>query len=290
MTTEQIDEERRRGRNSGIAAIAGIVIFVAAMGLAGDFNGAEQAEQLKMFDSVSSDLLLQCILQAIALLLFLPALITLFRAIQTRVENFRPGLIGVVIVSPILLAISLVVAYFAYKSAADAFLEPGKFDTGSNDVANDVFYDQFPTQIRTGLGLAGSLGLAFTTVFLALNGMRAGLMTRFWGTLAMALGIGTLLFGSVMLIGYMLLIALLIAGWWPGSRPPAWEAGEAVPWPKPGQPSNVQQEGDGLAAPGDFEGTATEIEDPAALSEPDSDPSRPARRDNKRKRKRKQRS
>jgi len=290
MTTEQIDEERRRGRIGGIAAIAGIVIFVAAMGLAGDFNGAEQAEQLKMFDSVSSDLLLQCILQAIALLLFLPALITLFRAIQTRVENFRPGLIGVVIVSPILLAISLVVAYFAYKSAADAFLEPGKFDTGSNDVANDVFYDQFPTQIRTGLGLAGSLGLAFTTVFLALNGMRAGLMTRFWGTLAMALGIGTLLFGSVMLIGYMLLIALLIAGWWPGSRPPAWEAGEAVPWPKPGQPSNVQQEGDGLAAPGDFEGTATEIEDPAALSEPDSDPSRPARRDNKRKRKRKQRS
>ncbi len=285
MTTEEIDEERRQGRYGGIAAIVGIVIFIAAMGLAGDFNGAEQAEQLRMFDSVSGDLLLQCVLQAFALLLFLPALVTLFRAIQKRVQTFRPGLIGVVIVSPILLAISLVVAYFAYKSAADAFLKPGAYDTSSNDVANDVFYDQFPTQVRTGLGLAGSLGLAFTTVFLALNAMRAGLMTRFWGTLGMAIGIGTLLFGSVMLIGYMLLIALLITGWWPGARPPAWEAGVAMPWPKPGQPGNVQQQGDGLAAPEDFEGTATEIDEP----ESPSDPARPERRDNKRKRKRKQR-
>ena len=73
MNTEQIAEERRRGRIAGIAAIVGIVIFIAAMGLAGDFNGAEQAEQLKLFDSVKSDLLLQCALQAFALLLFLPA-------------------------------------------------------------------------------------------------------------------------------------------------------------------------------------------------------------------------
>ena len=278
MTTEQIAEERSQGKYAGIAAVVGIVIFIAAMGLAGDFNGAEQAEQLKLFDSVSGDLLLQCIIQAVALLLFLPALVLMFRAIQRRVENFRPGLIGVVIVSPILLAISLVVAYFAYKAAADAFLSPGQYDTNSND----VFYNQFPTQVRTGLGLAGSLGLAFTTVFLALNGMRAGLMTRFWGTLGMAIGIGTLLFGSVMLLGYMLLIALLITGWWPGARPPAWDAGQAVPWPKPGQPSNVPQETDDLAAPADFEGNATEVEATA-------DPARPGRRDNKRKRKRKQR-
>jgi hypothetical protein len=282
MTSEQIDDERRRGRIAGIAAIVGIAIFIAAMGLAGDFNSAEQAEQLKLFDSVSSDLLIQTLLQAFALLLFLPALVSLFRAIQMRVSTFRRGLIGVVVVSPILLAISLVTAYFAYKAAADAFLKPGAYDTGSNDVANDVFYDQFPTQVRTGLGLAGSLGLAFTTVFIGLNAMRAGLMTRFWGTLAMALGIGSLLFGSVMLLAYMMQIALLNAGWWPNGRPPAWDAGEAIPWPKPGEPGAVPQEGDEVAAPQDFEGTATEV-DAAA------DPARPARRDNRRKRKRKQR-
>jgi hypothetical protein len=242
-----------------------------------------------MFDSVKGDLLLQCILQAFALLLFLPGLIALFRSIQARVPNFRPGLIGVVVVSPIMLAVSLVVAYFAFKDAADVFLAPGaSYDVNSNDVANDVFYDQFPTQIRTGLGLAGSLGLAFSTVFLGLNAMRSGLMTRFWGTLAMAVGIGTLLFGSVMLIGFMLLVALLISGWWPGARPPAWDAGVAIPWPKPGRPGDAPPDDTDLAAPEDFEGTASEIE-AGTDSAPASDPARPARRDNKRKRKRKQR-
>lgn len=279
MSNEQIEDEARRGRIAGIAAVVGIVIFIAAMGLAGDFNGAEQAEQLKMFDSIESDLLLQCLLQAFALLLFMPALISLFRSVQTRVETFRPGLIGVVVISPILLAASLVAAYFAFKDAAAVFLDPGAdYDINSNDVANDVFYEQFATQVRTGLGLAGSLGLAFTTVYLSLNAMRAGLMTRFWGTLAMAVGIGTLLFGSVMLIGFMLLIALLITGWWPGARPPAWEAGEAVPWLAPGRPGDAEPKVDELAGPEDFEGTASEVEEP-------DDPARPTRRGNKRKRK-----
>ena len=150
----------------------------------------------------------------------------------------------------------------------------------SNDDAEDVFYDQFPTQLRTGLGLAGSLGLAFTTVYMALHAMRAGLMTRFWGTLAMALGVGTLLFGSLMLVAYMIVIALLIAAWWPGTRPPAWDEGKAVPWPAPGRPGDAEPREDELASPSDFEGTATEIE-----PEPD-----PSSGDGPQKRKRKRRS
>ena len=285
MTREQIDEERRQGRIAGILSIVGIVLFIGAMGLAGDFNGADQAEQLRTFDEVSGDLLAQTLIQAIALLLFIPALLQLFRAVSSRVETVRQGLIGIVVISPVMLALSLVAAYFAYKAGSDAFLEPGRYDIESNDVANDVFFDQFSAQLRTGLGLAGSLGLAFTTVYLALNGMRAGLLTRFWGTFGMALGVGTLLFGSLMLVGYMIMVSLLVARFWPQGRPPAWDAGEAIPWPRPGDPGNVSQDSDALADPADFEGTATEVE-------PEDDeavPERPGRRDNKRKRKRKQR-
>jgi hypothetical protein len=278
MTSQQIEDERRQGRIAGIAAIAGIVIFIAAMGfLAVDFNGAEEAEQLSTFDSVSGDVFVQCLLQAIALLLFTPALVSFFRSVQWRSETVRPGLVGIVVASPIMLALALFLAYFAYKSASDAFTNP-PFDLSSNDDASEALSDQFTTQLRTGLGLAGSLGLAFVTVYLALHAMRSGLISRFWGTLAMAMGVGTLLFGSVMLLAYMIIVALLIAGWWPSGRPPAWAAGEAIPWPKPGEPGAVAQEDDDLAAPEDFEGTATEVE-----------PSRPGRRDNKRKRKRKQR-
>jgi hypothetical protein len=282
LTSQEIEDERRRGRIAGIVALAGVVIFVVSMAaLAGDFNAAGQAEQLRTFDSVKGDLLLQVILQAIAVLMFLPALVSFFRSIRARSDAIRPGLIGVVIASPILLAASLVVTYFAFKAAADAFLDPAAgHDTGSDDAADDVFYDQFPTQLRTGLGLAGSLGLAFTTVYLALHSIRAGLMTRFWGTLAMALGIGTLLFGSLMLLAYIIVIGLLVAAFWPGKRPPAWDAGKAIPWPSPGRPGDAEPSEPEAAEPADFEGTATEVE-------PDGDASPGG---TARKRKRKQRS
>ena len=230
LSSQEIEDERRRGRIAAIATILGVIVFISAMGIAGDFNGADQAEQLRMFDSVKGDLLLQVLLQALALLLFIPALVSLFRSIRARSGSLRPGLIGIVIASPVLLALSLVITYFAFKEAADAFLDPSAgYDTNSNDVADNVFYDQFPTQLRTGLGLAGSLGLAFSTVYMALYAMRTGLMTRFWGTLAMALGVGTLLFGSLMLVAYMIVIALLIAAWWPGSPPAGMGRGQGDP-------------------------------------------------------------
>ena len=227
---------------------------------------------------------LQSILQAVAILLFIPALVSLFRSIRSRSETVRPGLIGLVIAGPILLALSLIITYFAFKSASDAFLDPsGNYDVNDNDVAQDVFYDQFATQLRTGFGLAGSLGLAFSTVYMALHAMRAGLMTRFWGTLGMALGIGTLLFGSLMLVGYMILVALLVGAFWPGARPPAWEAGKAVPWPTAGKPGDAEPREDQLAAPADFEGSATEVD-------PDPSPDTGGEGGTPQKRKRKRRS
>jgi len=68
-----------------------------------------------------------------------------------------------------------------------------------------------------------------------------------------------LLFGSLMLVAYMIVIALLVAAWWPGTRPPAWDAGKAMPPPAPGRPGDAEPREDELAAPEDFEGSATEL-------------------------------
>ena len=35
--------------------------------------------------------------------------------------------------------------------------------------------------------------------------------------------------------GIDIVVLKLIGGWVPGGRPPAWAAGEAIPWPSPGQ-------------------------------------------------------
>src|SRR3712207_7043707 len=41
---------------------------------------------------------------------------------------------------------------------------------------------------------------------------------------------------------WFLSLGMLIAGWVPRGRPPAWAAGEAVPWPTPGEQAARSEE------------------------------------------------
>jgi hypothetical protein len=86
-----------------------------------------------------------------------------------------------------------------------------------------------------GFGLGGRLGLAFALLYSCLYAMRTGLLTRFWGSLGMALGVGALLLLVQFTMIFFIYFGLLLLGRLPGGRPPAWGAGEAVPWPTPGE-------------------------------------------------------
>jgi hypothetical protein len=65
--------------------------------------------------------------------------------------------------------------------------------------------------------------------------MRTGLLTRFWGSLGMALGVAALLLRVEFTMIWFIYFGFLLLGRLPGGRPPAWDAGEAVPWPTPGE-------------------------------------------------------
>lgn len=290
MSNEQIEQERRSGRIAGIIGLIGVVLYFASLGLAADFSGTTpDAGQLALFREDGGALLARSLVQAASLLCFIPALFVLFRACRMRSADVRPGLIGLTVVAPVLLAISLVVTYFAFDATADTFFDPANgLDTGSDEVAKDTFLEEFLTQVRTGVGVAGALGLTFSVVYASLHAMRSGLMSRFWGTLGMALGIGSILFGSNLLVIFFLAISLLVAGVWPQGRPPAWDAGVAMPWPKPGEVAAVS-EPEEPARPEDFEGSE-DLDGSAGSGATALSAQRPSRRDNKRKRKRKQRS
>ena len=97
----------------------------------------------------------------------------------------------------------------------------------------------------TGFGIGGALGLAVALFYVGLWSMRTGLIGRFWASLGMALGIA-IIFGLFPLaLVWFLYIALLVGDWVPGGRPPAWEAGEAIPWPTPGEKAAEELEPDG---------------------------------------------
>ena len=90
------------------------------------------------------------------------------------------------------------------------------------------------------MGLAGGLALVVSLFYCGLWGMRTGLLTRFWGSLGMASGVAALIGLSPLVLIWFLYLGLLLIGTVPRGRPPAWAAGEAIPWPTPGEQAAAQ--------------------------------------------------
>jgi hypothetical protein len=124
-----------------------------------------------------------------------------------------------------------------------------------DDAAADARTDASMTSLATGFGLAGGLGFAITLFYTCLWAMRTGLLPRFWGSLGMALGVVTLLGLILFALVWFIYFALLVLGKVPGGKPPAWQSGEAEPWPTPGERAAAEMEPEeGLEGPEGSEG------------------------------------
>ncbi len=113
-----------------------------------------------------------------------------------------------------------------------------------DDEASNARTEASLAGVVTGFGIAGALGFVIALFYTCLWCMRTGLLTRFWGSLGMALGVATLLGLLPFLLIWLVYVALLVVGKVPGGRPPAWEAGEAIPWPTPGEKAAAELEPD----------------------------------------------
>ncbi|HYH53892.1 MAG TPA: hypothetical protein VD761_07150 [Solirubrobacterales bacterium] len=129
--------------------------------------------------------------------------------------------------------------------------DPGKGETATaacenrkleDDAASEARTDASLAPLATGMGLAGALGLVVALFYTCLWAMRTGLLTRFWGSLGMALGVATLFGLLPFLLIWLIYVAFMVMGKVPGGRPPAWAAGEAIPWPTPGEKAAAELE------------------------------------------------
>lgn len=288
-----IERERRIGRPAGIIGIAAVALLFGSQFISvGEVANDDSAVSLAAVAENSDALLVAAILGAIAQLLFAAPLYAMFDAAQRRSDTMRRGLIGLAIAGPIFAAAGSIVGFIALDSAADAFLDPSNgYDLSSAADADDALENVGIRQLVLGLGSAAGISLVITLIYTGLNSMRVGLLSRFWGTLTMALGVALLLpgFTFISLPLVVGVFSLLLANIWPGSRPPAWESGTAMPWLKGGAGAEQEPASDGeeeLARPEDFDGSGRELE-PEAPPAPDDGPA-PAD-DGPRKRKRKQR-
>lgn len=112
----------------------------------------------------------------------------------------------------------------------------------ADDEATNALDDASLRSPATGFGLAARLGLAVALFYSCLWGMRVGLLSRFWGSLGMALGVAALLLLVQFVLVFFIYFGFLLIGKLPGGRPPAWETGEAIPWPTPGEKAAAEME------------------------------------------------
>jgi hypothetical protein len=125
-------------------------------------------------------------------------------------------------------------------------------------LAEQISEDTSAAQVGAALNFPALLGLIVAMVYVPLQAVRAGLLPRFFGTLGMALGVSIILLGppgTLLLFLWIGWLGLLFVGRVPGGRPPAWDAGEAIPWVRPGDEASSATEPSGEA----IEGEATEV-------------------------------
>lgn len=271
---EVIAREERWSLPVALATLAAIGLLVASTIVVSSISGDGEAEVLRAADAHRSDVILSSILQAGGLALLVFPLVYLFRAAQARSKRVRGQLIGLIVAAPLFLAGASIFNAVATDEAASDFVAGkasselsvreassdcrsdrnddktqfredyggGEAALGScatekvaDDAAVNAVGDASTRDFAIGLGLGGRMGLAFALVYSCLWAMRTGLLTRFWGSLGIALGVAALLLAIQLSMIWFLYFGLLAAGWIPGGRPPAWAAGEAVPWPTPGE-------------------------------------------------------
>jgi hypothetical protein len=135
------------------------------------------------------------------------------------------------------------------------------------DRASESIKDASLISLAQFFGIAGGFALVIGLIYTCLNAMRVGLLTRFWGALGMAVGVAALIGFSPIMLLWFIYFGVLLVGWLPGGRPPAWEEGEAVPWISPGQKAAESLEPE-PADPGPDLGEGPDVGEPVEAPEP----------------------
>jgi len=284
-TSLKLENERRWALIVGILSVLGVLLIAGSYIYAGagiPKGDGGTADYLRNIDTHRSVQIISSILQALGYVLLLAPLVFLFKAASARATQVRAGLIGVIIAAPLFLGAAAITNSVSNLDAATQFKNDGVTKTAEcvtdekakaaedtsgdaksaedirqdceNQTADDMRGDTSTSGLTAGFGLAGLLGFTISVVYVALWTMRTGLVTRFWGSLGMALGAVSVLFPLFVLL-WFIYVGLLIVGWIPGGRPPAWAAGEAIPWPDPRAVAAEDTDDDDV-----IDGTAEEVD------------------------------
>jgi hypothetical protein len=284
MNPRQIlERERGLATYAGLASIAVPVLFIGSTALITSIAVPDglATDEISSFDTHSTAIFAASVLRALGLAAMAVPLYFLFRATQARSERVHRAMVGFVILAPVFLAAQSILFYVGQSQLSSDFVAAaapgGDVYTLLDNLAED-------NSLLLSAGVAGQLaGLALIVamIYVPLQAMRVGLLTRFFATLGMALGVAAVLLPALTPLPLTLWFSWLgfvILNRVPRGRPPAWDAGIAIPWPTAGKRASEPEPQEVM------EGDATEVF--ADNAEPKDQTSR---RERAKKRKRKRR-
>ncbi|MBS1845408.1 MAG: hypothetical protein JST53_13410 [Actinobacteria bacterium] len=251
------------------------IVIVSSILIAGVSGTGEAEVLRSLYDESSTVTLSSVLEAIGFVMLAAPLYFLFRAALARSGGKMRAQLVGVIVVAPIFLAVGGVLNGIATNEAAETFhkgeakstisAEKGaeecrdeerekgakefgeKYDSGASPLKDCEATEQEESKAKnalseaslrnpaTGFGLAGRIGLAVALVYSCLWAMRVGLLTKFWGSFGMALGVAAFILLVQFCLIFFIYLGLLLIGKLPRGRPPAWAAGEAVPWPTPGE-------------------------------------------------------
>lgn len=280
---EQLAWEARWARPAALAAfLAGVFSLVQValvQSAVEDRRGVEGLPDLYLsIDDNSGPFIAGAVVQALGALALMGVFLYLYRATAHRESQMPKWFIYFVFAGPILYALSSILGSFDQVDKASEFVDRGVFrGERGGDVAEDVQGDI--NGVTAAFAYAGTIAVAFLFVMLPLRARRVGLLSAFMGILGVICGALLVLplLPPIVQLFWLLAIAALFLGKWPGGRGPAWESGESEPWPSPAQRRALEQ---GSAAGGN--GAAPNELPADALDEPEPAPDRRSSRKRRR--------
>jgi len=261
---EPLEWERRAGRFAAGAALGYALLTVGGGVYTSTSLSKQPKNERQLLEVINSDehiWLTGRVLQGVALLMMAIVLYYLYRVVEHRRPEVPSYGLVLAIVGPLLLAVAGVLLALDQIDSAHEF---ARAEERTAEQAEDLLRER--SGMTIGIGAAGALSLALSLVLIGMAAMRAGVLSRFMGILGIIVG-SLYVLGELLPIGgpgfiqlfWLGALAALFLDKWPGGRGPAWETGEAIPWP-----SAADRRREGASAAGPEAGG--EVDSPAPVT------------------------
>jgi hypothetical protein len=193
--------------------------------------------EVKYLSHHASSLIIASVIAAIAITVLTLTLLLLSNATSFR----RPATWA--FARPLILVGGIGLAVISIVHQAVLAAETHSFAVGhvfTSQAVDNALAKSTPNVITQYLDLLAGLAVAVGMVVVMVNAMRVGLVTRWLGIVGilsailifLPIGGATL---EVIPSFWLVAMGILYVGKWPNGQPPAWESGEARPWPSRAQ-------------------------------------------------------